>query len=65
MHSVDVSPPIRESTKQSNQEIVMKRNSKSVMSVIAAAVFALFAAGCVTVPSADLTEDQVEIYKGA
>ena len=43
----------------------MKRNSKSVVSVIAAAVFALFAAGCVTVPSADLTEDQVEIYKGA
>ena len=43
----------------------MKRNSK-VLSVIAAAVFALFAAGCVTVPSsADFTEEQVEIYKGA
>ena len=42
----------------------MKRNSK-VLSVIAAAVFALLAAGCVTVPSADLTQDQVEIYKGA
>jgi hypothetical protein len=42
----------------------MKRNSK-VLSVIAAAAFALFAAGCVTVPSADLTPDQVEIYKGA
>ena len=41
----------------------MKRNSK-VLSVIAAAVVALLA-GCVTVPSADLTEDQVEIYKGA
>ena len=42
----------------------MKRNSK-VLSVIAAAVIALLAAGCVTVPSADFTEDQVEIYKGA
>ena len=30
----------------------MKRNSKSVVSVIAAAVVALLAAGCVTVPSA-------------
>ena len=28
----------------------MKRNSKSVVSVIAAAVIALLAAGCVTVP---------------
>ncbi len=43
----------------------MNRNSKSAVSVIAAAVIALLAAGCVTVPSADLTEDQVEIYKGA
>ena len=44
----------------------MKRNESKVLSVIAAAVFALLAAGCVTVPSsADLTEDQVEIYKGA
>ena len=43
----------------------MKRNSKSVVSVIAAAIVAFLAAGCVTVPSADLTEDQVEIYKGA
>ncbi len=43
----------------------MNRNSKSVVSVIAAAVIALLAAGCVTVPLADLTEDQVEIYKGA
>jgi starvation-inducible outer membrane lipoprotein len=42
----------------------MKRNSK-VLSVIAAAVIALLAAGCVTVPSADFTQDQVEIYKGA
>ena len=42
----------------------MKRNSK-VLSVIAAAVITLLAAGCVTVPSADFTEDQVEIYKGA
>ncbi len=38
---------------------------RKVLSVIATAVFALFAAGCVTVPSADFTEDQVEIYKGA
>lgn len=43
----------------------MKRNSKSVVSAIAAAVIALLAAGCVTVPSADFSEDQVEIYKGA
>jgi hypothetical protein len=44
----------------------MKRNgSKSVVSVIAAAVIALLAAGCVTVPYADFTQDQVEIYKGA
>ena len=33
----------------------MKRNESKVLSVIAAAVFALLAAGCVTVPSADLT----------
>jgi hypothetical protein len=44
---------------QSNQEIVMKRNeSKSVVSVIAAAVIALLAAGCVTVPSGDFAEGQ-------
>ena len=43
----------------------MKRNSRSVVSVIAAAVIALLAAGCVTVPSVDFTQDQVEIYKGA
>jgi hypothetical protein len=43
----------------------MKRNESKVLSVIAAAVIALLAAGCVTVPSADLTPDQVEIYKGA
>ena len=48
---------------QSNQEIVMKRNeSKSVKSVIAAAVVALLAAGCVTVPSGDFAEDHVETY---
>ena len=35
----------------------MKRNSK-VLSVIAAAVIALLAAGCVTVPSGDFAEDQ-------
>ena len=43
----------------------MKRNSKSVVTFIAAAVIALLAAGCVTVPSADFTQDQVEIYRGA
>ena len=44
----------------------MKRNSK-VLSVIAAAVFALLAAGCVTVPSADFDAkiQSVESYKGA
>jgi hypothetical protein len=37
----------------------MKRNeSKSVVSVIAAAVIALLAAGCVTVPSGDFAEGQ-------
>ena len=35
----------------------MKRNSKSVLSVIAAAVIALLA-GCVTVPSGDFAEGQ-------
>jgi len=35
----------------------MKRNSKSVVSVIAAAVIALLA-GCVTVPSGDFAEGQ-------
>lgn len=35
----------------------MKRNSKSVVSVIAAAVIALLAAGCVTVPSGEFAED--------
>ena len=34
----------------------MKRNSKSVVSVIAAAVFALLAAGCVTVPSGEFED---------
>ena len=43
---------------QSNQEIVMKRNESKVLSVIAAAVFALLAAGCVTVPSGDFAEGQ-------
>ena len=39
----------------------MKRNgSKSVVSVIAAAVIALLAAGCVTVPSGAFTQDQVK-----
>jgi len=40
----------------------MKRNSKSVVSVIAAAVVALLAAGCVTVPSGEFAEDHVESY---
>ena len=40
----------------------MKRNSKSVMSVIAAAVVALLAAGCVTVPAGEFAEDHVETY---
>ena len=35
----------------------MKRNSKSVVSVIAAALIALLA-GCVTVPSGDFAEGQ-------
>jgi hypothetical protein len=39
----------------------MKRNSKSVVSVIAAAVVALFAAGCVTVPGA-FAEDNLQTY---
>jgi hypothetical protein len=43
---------------QSNQEIVMKRNESKVLSVIAAAVIALLAAGCVTVPSGDFAEGQ-------
>ena len=40
----------------------MKRNSK-VLSVIAAAVITLLAAGCVTVPSADFEgpRDQVDL----
>jgi hypothetical protein len=38
----------------------MKRNSKSVVSVIAAAVVALLAAGCVTVPGE--SEDLGETY---
>jgi hypothetical protein len=45
---------------QSNQEIVMKRNSK-VLSVITAAVIALLAAGCVSVPG-DYAEDHVETF---
>ena len=39
----------------------MKRNSKSVVSVIAAAVIALLAAGCVSVPG-DYSEDHVETF---
>ena len=35
----------------------MKRNSKSVVSVVAAALIALLA-GCVTVPSGDFAEGQ-------
>jgi hypothetical protein len=40
----------------------MKRNESKVLSVIAAAVIALLAAGCVTVPSADFAEDNLETY---
>jgi hypothetical protein len=40
----------------------MKRNSKSVVSLIAAAVVALLAAGCVTVPAGDYAEDHVESF---
>jgi hypothetical protein len=36
----------------------MKRNESKVLSVIAAAVIALLAAGCVTVPSGDFAEGQ-------
>ena len=39
----------------------MKRNSKSVVSVIAAAVIALLAAGCVTVPG-EYAQDNVETF---
>ena len=38
----------------------MNRNSKSVVSVIAAAVIALLAAGCVTVPSGEFAGEQIE-----
>ncbi len=38
----------------------MKRNSKSVVSVIATAVIALFAAGCVTVPAGDFADSYVQ-----
>ena len=40
----------------------MNRNSKSVVSVIAAALITLFAAGCVTVPSGDFAEGVGEAY---
>ncbi|HWL72793.1 MAG TPA: hypothetical protein VNQ74_02835 [Burkholderiaceae bacterium] len=39
----------------------MKRNSKSVVSFIAAAVVALLAAGCVSVPG-DYAEDRAETF---
>ena len=39
----------------------MKRNSKSVVSVIAAAIVALLAAGCVSVPG-DYAEGHVETF---
>jgi hypothetical protein len=40
----------------------MKRNeSKSVLSVIAAAVVALVAAGCASVPSADFASDHIQV----
>ena len=39
----------------------MKRNSKSVVSLVAAAVLALLAAGCVSVPG-DYAEDHVETF---
>ena len=39
----------------------MKRNSKSAVSVIAAAIVALLAAGCVSVPG-DYAEDPVETF---
>ena len=40
----------------------MKSKSKSVVSIIAAAVVALLATGCVTVPAGDFAEDHVETY---
>lgn len=40
----------------------MNRNSKSVVSVIAAAVIALLAAGCVSVPSGEFAEGVGETY---
>jgi len=40
----------------------MKRNSKSVVSVIAAAIVALLATGCVTVPSGEFADDHGESY---
>ena len=40
----------------------MKRNSKSVVPVIAAAIVALLAAGCVSVPAGDYTEDHAETF---
>jgi hypothetical protein len=39
----------------------MKRNESKVLSVIAAAVITLLAAGCVTVPG-DFAEDNIETY---
>ena len=40
----------------------MKRNESKVLSVIAAAVVALLAAGCVSVPAGEIAEDHVETY---
>jgi hypothetical protein len=40
----------------------MKRNESKVLSVIAAAVITLLAAGCVSVPSGDFAEDHAETY---
>ena len=58
MQTVKYQPSQMGVNQQSNQEIVMKRNESKVLSVIAAAVIALLAAGCVTVPSGDFAEGQ-------
>jgi len=45
-----------------HQEVVMKRNeSKTVFSVIAAAIVALAAAGCASVPSTEFASDHVQV----
>ena len=65
--SVQCKPPngipnqYKSPNREFNQEVVMKRNqSKVVLAIIAAAVFALVT-GCASMPSAEIAADELQL----